>query len=329
MLLGEPGIGKSYSIKSEFDSVEKTAKEQGEEALFYDLRIFGSEDRFVRSVFDGAEIQRWAAGNTILHLFLDSMDEGLLRITTLAALIGAELERMPIERLRVRITCRTGDWPSTLETSLMSLWPNGQVGIYELLPLRKVDVTTAAEDNNLGATRFLDEVAAKGAVPLAIKPITLTMLLQRFSRDSALPSNRARLYELGCRALCEESRARREGGLGGNLSADQRLQVASRIAAVTVFGNRFAVWTGGEFDDIPPEDVVMRQVAGGVEGAEGGSFDVDEPAIRESLGTGLFSSRALHQVGWAHQTYAEFLAARYLNEHGLQLAQILSPIRSP
>ena len=34
----------------------------------------------------------------------------------------------------------------------------------------------------------------------------------------------------------------------GNLNAGQRMRLAGRIAAATILGNRFAVWTGPEVD---------------------------------------------------------------------------------
>ncbi len=52
-------------------------------------------------------------------------------------------------------------------------------------------------------------------------------------------------------------------------------------------------------------------------------------SIEEVLGTGLFSSRGPYRTGWAHQTYAEFLAARWVSEEELELDQILSLLTNP
>ena len=54
------------------------------------------------------------SGSQNLHFFLDSLDECLLRIDTVAALLGEELPKYPIDRLHLRIACRTADWPATL-----------------------------------------------------------------------------------------------------------------------------------------------------------------------------------------------------------------------
>jgi hypothetical protein len=58
-------------------------------------------------------------------------------------------------------------------------------------------------------------------------------------------------------------------------------------------------------------------------------FPVGEDAVREALGTGLFSARGPERLGWAHQTYAEFLAARYLVQRGVPTEQTMSLLVHP
>jgi hypothetical protein len=47
------------------------------------------------------------------------------------------------------------------------------------------------------------------------------------------------------------------------------------------------------------------------------------------LDTGLFSARGVDRFGWAHQTYAEFLAARYCTRRQMPIEQIRSLIFHP
>jgi predicted NACHT family NTPase len=75
--------------------------------------------------------------------------------------------------------------------------------------------------------------------------------------------------------------------------------------------------------------VTVREVSGGREQAQGNEFEVGEDAMKEALGTGLFSSRGLNRLGWAHQTYAEFLAAHYLAQHQMTLTQMMNLIVHP
>jgi predicted NACHT family NTPase len=256
----------------------------------------------------------------------------LLRIDTLPRLLVDEFKQYQdqAERLYVRITCRTAVWPTVLEEGLRAIWGEDAVGVYKLAPLRRIDVAEAAKAEGFSPDDFLKELEQKAIVPLAIQPVTLGFLLNIYSRDRKFSENQTLhdLYLQGCRVLCDEedNTDLRAPGRKGNLEIEQRLITASRIAAVTVFTNRDAVWTEGDRGQIPGEDVPYRQLVQGYEKADGIPFEANAAAIVETLGTGLFSSRGPSRMGWAHQTYAEFLAAWYLKEQGLQTEQILSLI---
>ena len=72
---------------------------------------------------------------------------------------------------------------------------------------------------------------------------------------------------------------------------------------------------------------MLNRLSGGSETYENLTFEVNDVSLRETLGTGLFSSRGPNRLGWAHQTYAEYLAAWYLIHSRLSLSQILSLIK--
>lgn len=324
VLLGEPGIGKSHCIEEMWEKESAQNKEELCKPLWFDLRGYGSEDRIIREIFASSAVQSWIAGTGYLHIFLDSLDEGLLRIGTLAAILSDQLIKLPVERLRLRIACRTADWPTTLETQLIDAWGKEAVQVFELTPLRKTDVEESLNANHVeNPDKFFEEVDLLHAAPLAIKPITLNFLLNIYLRSGTFPSNQIDLYLEGCRILCEEpSGSRRDARLVGLLAADQRIAVAMRIAAITIFTNRYAIWTALDVGNVPEIDVAVRQLVGGMETSSSGTVPVTERAVREALGTGLFSSRGPDRMGWAHQTYAEFLAARYLVERNFTIDQI-------
>jgi predicted NACHT family NTPase len=168
--------------------------------------------------------------------FLDSLDECILHIGHVGAMIADQLLHEPVERLRIRVACRSVPWPEALEESFKRLFGDG-FAPYELMPLRRKDVRQAAERSGIAdPDAFLARVDELGVSSLAIKPVSLRLLINLYLRDKDLPSNQTDLYEKGCRVLCESER--------GMLSIDQRYAIASRIAAVTHFTNRFAVWTG-------------------------------------------------------------------------------------
>lgn len=330
VLLGEPGIGKTHAIQIAQSATCDKIKEVGDQVLCLDLRSYGSEDRLIRNLFENTTFLSWISGKHRLHVFLDSLDECLLQINTLAALLVDEFKKYPVDRMYLRIACRTADWPNSLEDGLKQLWEENAVGVYELTPLRRVDVIEAAKANNLDHNVFLQEIDQKEVVPLAIKPVTLSFLINTYIKNGRFPSTQAELYLQGCLQLCEETNEhRRDAGLSGSFTPEQRLAMASRIAAVTIFSNKYAVWTGMDRGNVPDEDTTIQELCGGNEDANGVQFQVTEIAIKETLGTGLFSSRGPGRMGWAHQTYAEFLAARYLVRHEMTLTQIISLLVHP
>lgn len=332
ILLGEPGIGKSTAIESAVDARRPQLEAEGHFVIFLDLRAYGSEDRLVSDLFQSDNFLQWLGGSMSLYLFLDSLDEALLRINTVAAILSDEIKKLPVERVFLRIACRTAVWPLSLEGEFKALWGQEQekVGAYELAPLRRVDVIEAIEAHGLDSQHLLEEFRNKEVEPLAAKPITLKFLLNTYASSRSLPQTRAKLYEEGCLRLAKETnRERRETGLKGRLEGRQRLAVAARIAAATVFANRYAIWTDVDLGDVPPDDVTVADLTGGTEVADGNDFKVDDRALRETLDTGLFSSRGPGRMGWAHQSYAEFLAAYYLLQHAMSPLQMTSLLAYP
>ncbi len=315
VFLGEPGIGKSITLKAEFDRLVEPARDRGDTALWFDLRDFSSEERLERKLFSCDEVLKWREGKQTLDLFLDSLDEGLLRIDNISRVLLSGLEDLPIGRLRLRIASRPADWPGTLEAGFLGLWrAPDKVKVFELAPLREIDVATAAKLSNVDANLFVDAIVRSDVVPLAIKPVTLDFLIAAFAKGGSLNADRATLYAEGLRRLCEEPDAeRRESRITRpSLTADQRLSIATRFAGVTQLSNRASIWTGAT-NGIEAEDIELESLVGGAENG----VEVDLSAAREVLDTGLFSSRGLYKHGWRHLTYAEYLAARYLNNHKL------------
>ncbi|NEO11233.1 MULTISPECIES: hypothetical protein [unclassified Moorena] len=337
ILLGEPGIGKTQTMKEEEEKVTAELKNTDDEILSLDIGFFSKEDTLKKELFESPQFTKWQSGSHRLHIFLDSLDECLLRIQTLARILVYELKKYKehVERLTLRIACRTAVLPSGLEPGLKELFGKDSLGIYQLVPLRRQDVVKAAKANEIDPDTFLEEVSKKNLVPLAIKPITLDFLLKIYCRGSGESLENKRIDQLyldGCRCLCEEPNPnRRDSGAIGDLDPDQRLIIAARIAAVTIFANRFGVWTGlyRNYAPYPDQLILIKELCIGEEVANSKNLDITELAIKEVLDTGLFSSRGEKRIGcsdqtygekligWSHQTYAEFLAAWYLKEHNV------------
>jgi hypothetical protein len=331
VLLGEPGIGKSAAMNDEHKHTAQACQGSEDQVVWVDLRSYHTDQRLHAHVFESPVFAAWRGGTFRLHLFLDSMDECLMRIENIGPVLLNEFKDLPVERLSVRIACRTADWPRGIESELQHLWGGDNIKVYELAPLRRVDVFEAAEKNEIKPPHaFVDEVLRRDAVPLAIKPVTLGLLVNTYKRRGGFPATQAELYGEGCRLLCEEPRqGRRPAKAVGELAAEERLAVATRIAALTTFCQRDAIWTEVDRGDVPAEDIRIREILGGTVGKAPAKVEVVEDAVWQALNTGLFSSRGAARIGWAHQTYSEFLAARFLIESDFSTDRVMSLLLHP
>lgn len=317
-------MGKSTALELERAAVEKALVDTQDTLMWVDLREFQTDQRLAQKVFASRKMDEWRTGSHTLHLFFDSLDEALLRIENIAAVLSSELRELPAGRLRLRIACRAADWPGGLEATLRTIWAEGHVGVFLLVPLRRTDVVVAAKSTGIDdPDAFLRDVDILGAAPLANRPVTLRFLMNSFRRGGSLLTSRTELYREGCKCLCEPSESRRDAKAFGKLTPGQRVEVAGRLAAVTQFSNRFAIWTGPDEGDIPDQDVLLARLIGGKEGDGPTETGVDTDAVRETLDTGLFTSRGVNRLGWAHQTCAEFLAAHHLHQHKMPPAHTL------
>ncbi len=320
VIIGEPGTGKSETIRLHAPLLGDRSPMP---VVRVDLAEFGSEDRLARALFDHPDVVAWRShGSGEVCVLLDSLDECQERVSHVATVLGHELARWPTERLHLRICCRTGDWPESLQQQLEHLFPD--VHVFELLPLTRASVAALAEEAGVRGSEFLSAVRAAHAGPLAAKPLTLEMLLRLYQRDGRLPDDVSGLYREALLLLSEEpAQRRRDGHAPRRLSAVDRVSIAARLAAVSTFGHRVAFWTGRP-DERPDTDLAVRECAGSTEPGAVGAVAVSEDAVRETLRTGLFGSRGAARVGWAHHTFAEHLTARFLIAHQLHQKQLRS-----
>lgn len=320
VLLGEPGVGKTTALRAEIEAVGE------EDRLHVDLREFSSESLLVQAIFETPRFIDWRNSTRNLVLFLDSLDECLINVRAVSALLAARFRGLPVDRLQLRIACRTADWPEILASSLPAIWGQANYAEVELAPLRRRDVALAAEVSGKDPKEFLRQVEAHGLVPFAIRPSTLLMILAEYQQGRPLPMTVSELFERGCLELTRErSTSRVASGARGRLAPEQRLGVADQIAAATMFGRRAAIFRGVNVSQANRDDEVLEEqlVWGKVE-ADGRAVTLDD--VREVLGTELFSGRESLRLGWSHWSFPEYLAARFARRVGLsdeQLADLL------
>lgn len=320
VLLGEPGMGKTTCLDAEITALANMAG-PGTQIVRIDLGEYGNESRLVQDVFCSSAFLDCVSQGCCLELILDSFDECHAHIPTLPRIFEGCLGKHPRDALarflRLRIACRTANWPASLERVFQRIWGDAGVGVFELTPLRRRDVVSAAANAGLVADEFIQAVADKAVHALAARPITLQFLLSAYASTGQLPPDRCQLYEEGCRHLAEEAnRQRRDSGLIGKLTPDDRLAIASEIAALMTFCNKTAILLGLQGDS-RTDDLLVSQLS------------AEQGHVREALSTGLFTGCGAERVGFAHQTYAEFLAARHVHTRRVSPKQLLQLLRSP
>lgn len=331
VLLGEAGMGKTTALESAHQKTYEQTKSLEDVCLpLFRLGDYGSDTELCNAIFRNPEFQEWLSGEHKLYLFLDSLDEGLLSIKILARILKREIENLPCDRLYFRITCRATEWALGLEEKLKEKWGKYNVEIYTLTPLAKANVVEAAVQKGVVSTdHFLKEVSKRNAIPLAIKPITLKLLIGLYIKEEKLPTSQVELYERGCLQLCKEINSDRlEAGWKGKYSETKRRMIAGRIAAVMVFSNRSSIWMGSEYEATSDSSILPQDLCVGQEKVEDQEFDLEQDCIEEVFEiTGLFSVKDHGQrIEFSHRTYVDFLAAWHLKQRHPQLQQILQLI---
>ncbi|EXI80839.1 MAG: hypothetical protein AW10_01452 [Candidatus Accumulibacter appositus] len=347
VLLGEPGCGKSTALEDEYRQLlaagERVHRVRLEECTASDV---------VSTVFEAQEVEDWRRGDGRLFLLLDSLDECRLTLPmpNVVGILMRELGRLPTERLCLRLSCRTSEWPWGAEDELDRIlargaespepvpWETASQGdaseakaesarVWELVFLRRKDVEQAARDYHVDSSDFLTQVHGWDIEGFAALPNTLRMLLSIYSKDGSLPDAKAEIFRRGCALLAEEISDRRvQAGLRGELSPGQRLAVAGRIAAMLLLASRRSLWLGNELE-ISDVDLSLREVYGDNERADGMTFAVDSKLLNEVRNTSLFSARGSRRLGFGHQSWAEYLAAAYLAERVKDADRLLSLLR--
>ena len=85
VLFGAPGMGKSTALDQHRAEIAGCVNQSGDHLLAKNLNAYQTDERLHRSIFESDRYQGWLVGDGHLHLFLDSLDECLARVDTVAA----------------------------------------------------------------------------------------------------------------------------------------------------------------------------------------------------------------------------------------------------
>lgn len=325
ILLGDAGMGKTRSMEAHCEAVRAEAmrKGAGDCVRWVSLATYSSAAEVAEDVFRHPDVGRCVQGTGTVRLFLDSYDEGVVRLGTLGDVIRRELERLladglPVERLVVRIISRPALAPDDLLPSLQRLFGPDKVGVYVLAPLSREEVTVAAKAEGVNPERFLEEVTQRRVGPLAAKPLSLRMLLAEFAAGDALARGQSDLFHDACLRHCQAWNPSRlyPASVARRLTPEQTLAVAARIAAATILSGRSQLWIGPDHGSVGEAYVTVAAVCATDPGAR-----FAEAEVREVLECGLFADAGEHAVRFYNQSVADYLAASHLYRSGLTPVQ--------
>lgn len=323
ILLGEPGIGKTYALRNEQRQIDAKISSGADKTLWRDLAGYNSIENVRAHLFENNRYRDWEAGTHRLTMFVDSVDQAGIPVEHVIQCIASELDDADIWRLHLRLVCRDHEWSLTLADTLEHVWRGGDdteanVRFYQLAPLSPEDIRVAVDansDNIKDAELFLKEIESAGAWALATVPITLEMLLEE---PEHLTSSRTGLYERGSRRLLRGRQA------PADLESDElkrQFDKASHIAAVMMLSRKHSV-------DVEADGVHESSSALAVSDLlPDGESKNEERLLRDILGSALF--HGTKERKWAHQSFAEFLAAHYLNNESILVKEILKMTLTP
>jgi len=332
VLLGDPGTGKSVEIRNE-EARHRSAQSGANPAVLrVDLKR-SSPDVLERDAFGAPEFLGWASGQHCLTILFDSMDECWRRTPQLAKFLLSHLRPLlagkSAQPLFVRLSCRAAEWQSEIEEDLRNVFGEKTAGekvqIWRLAPLCQDDVRLAATGSGLDADIFLRQVAAVDVNALAAHPVTLLMLLGMAREGKGLGKNRAEIYAAGCEMLCRDAHQSTNAAPRLRTDLQQRLACASYLAAVAALTNRYLLF--GSAEQKPQEqngvlacaDLVGQEVV-----VRGKAEALTRELLHDTIQTGLFESQPDGLSTWRHQSYAEYLGARYLSERALSPQMLVS-----
>ena len=316
ILLGEPGMGKTYTLRREQSSLDDPPLAGLVRSHHIDLAGSQSAED-VREQLFGSEIYReWKSGTHWLILFIDSVDQSRTPVDQVITSICNELTAAGISRLQLRLVCRDYDWSLSLADALRHCWRNidgAPVRVYQLAPLNADDIRLAAKANGKDPDTIIRQFEDAKALPLATIPITLEMLLQ----TDEMTDSRVDLYRSGIRRLCglsDESVPLTEK------ARLERFEIASRLAAVMVLGNKYSI-------DIDGNTALNDSSLGIQELLLDGDLEDEERLLRATLNCALFQGTT--QRIWAHQSFVEYLAAHFLGQDSVSVDKLLQITTTP
>lgn len=251
----------------------------------------------------GSRVSTDCGRDGLVHLYVD-LDEGL-PADSCSRVLGRALRDFQGDfgrRLRIRISCRPPSWgvyADALERQMIG----GAIPEVFLAPLCEEDVGQAALWFGLDAESVLEMVRERGIGPVAARPVTLFMLLDRLREGGRIPQTLSELMDEAVEGLCRRPASEAAGVAPRHLTVGVR-----RIATgLHLSGSAMLGLNGTDADDVLALEDLL-----GTESDLGAVVHVDWQLARAAADTGVFTATGVQTLALAHQIFADHLARRWL-----------------
>ncbi len=329
VLCGEPASGKSTLLELYSQSF-KQDPEKVRQFLMIDFRTVLDAADFREPLYRSEIWEQWLSGDYPLHVVVDGVDEGVLKIGDFLPKLVQILTQLDPEvrrRLQLKLVCRTLEWTryQDSERQIALLLTKNAVDteecesterpVYTLCPLTRSAITLAVQESELDPEEFFTAIFETGVTELAAYPFTLRMLLREFASGQIHSQTRRMLYESYARALCNECYEHLRRALPALnaylIPQSERLFFAAELlAAVMIVTGRDSVQLNS--NETTPEACLrlgdILRVAETIDSGAGPK--VSQSELQSALGTAIFTDRGAAHFGFVHRTMAECLSAR-------------------
>ncbi len=336
ILLGDAALGKSTCLLQE----EKDLKAQNIPCKLINLKGISSENWLKTKL---VEFKQEIKNKSEAFLLLDSFDEGHLIFSNLVDVLIDELTTLPLEKIHLRIACRTVVFPKYLWAELKKLKyqktskanKNGKsakiyeialnnisttgvaqieeefinVKTYKFLPLNINDINLVLDEKNINKDRFYQELPLREELKT---PITALYIINEY--PEILNKSKYEIYQDISLKLCQELCANRKG----ILNANERYYISTIIATLMTFSNKqFISYITEQTEFDITEKLYLQKYSSDIRNIMNiTKLSIPVGNVEEVLNTGLYTGET-DNVYFIQKTYQEFLTADFILENNL------------
>ena len=298
VLLGDPGSGKTTSLRAE-------CEELGDQARFLSARDF--------LVYEPAPDE--LRGRT---LFIDGLDEvraGALDVRSPFDRIRSLL--IKLGRPRFRISCREADWLGENDLRRLELAAkDSMVAALQLDPLSLTNVEDIL-NGSLAVSdpkAFVEQARVRGVDGLLANPQSLGLLAKAVHQGKDWPNSRMETFQLACLQMAGECNSEHRNATRHGVPKDSLIDSVGQLCALQLIADvvGYSLDEDSESADYPALD---------------GCVQGDLQELRAAVSSKLFKADGDQRFSPVHRQIAEFLGGKHLAaliEDGLPSRRVLA-----